>query len=257
MLGKPENGWTSISVGNEVIGGASYLTDVPMDILDSLIDYFSSLRNEKNVKFEVVFDAEGWMFGITQIMDDLYVYDSRTDDIDKLNLKRINPEIYGMKAYAQAWDTLQNVAREVVDDIFDNIDGWVHWMSYDDSTEEEFSEREDELTGKCFQLLELVCEGYSEAKDKEELIEEFIDHIHSLIDYWENEERSPTSKEKLEGLAFSILVTLDGGSDIGGYKLMPCSYPEDAVFEVYEDRKFSPVDYDIAGYLHERFYKEN
>lgn len=42
--------------------------------------------------------------------------------------------------------------------------------------------------------------------------EQFVDHVWLLIDYWKNEPMRPNWEEKMEGLAFSILVALDGGS---------------------------------------------
>ena len=50
----------------------------------------------------------------------------------------------------------------------------------------------------------------------------FMEHVIHLIDYWEKESRAETSKEKLEGLMFSVLVALDGGSmGLPGYEVVP------------------------------------
>lgn len=53
MFGKPKSGWVDINIGNYTING-SYLTDIPMDFLNSLIN---SLEN--NLPFSVFIDEEG------------------------------------------------------------------------------------------------------------------------------------------------------------------------------------------------------
>ena len=40
---------------------------------------------------------------------------------------------------------------------------------------------------------------------EEEMQREFVEHIHALIDYWENEDRAPTTKEKLEGFYLNTI----------------------------------------------------
>ena len=68
--------------------------------------------------------------------------------------------------------------------------------------------------------------------------EAFLEHVWDMIDYWQREARA-TPEGRLRGLAFSILVALDGGAgDLPGYSVRP----------LRGDRK------DIAGGLHEAFY---
>lgn len=45
----------------------------------------------------------------------------------------------------------------------------------------------------------------------EELTEQFLEHLHDAVDYWSNVQDQDT-REKLNGLAFTILSTLDGCS---------------------------------------------
>lgn len=47
-------------------------------------------------------------------------------------------------------------------------------------------------------------------------LKEFLQSIWSLIDYWKNQ--NITEEEKLSGLAFSILVMLDGCSGSNDFK---------------------------------------
>ena len=46
---------------------------------------------------------------------------------------------------------------------------------------------------------------------KEQYFNEFLDHVWYMIDYW-NERPDRDDRAKLSGLAFSILVILDGDS---------------------------------------------
>lgn len=91
---------------------------------------------------------------------------------------------------------------------------------------------------------------------EEEMQREFVEHIHALIDYWENEDRAPTTKEKLEGLAFSILTAIDGEAmAVPGYKLIPITSEEDKQYYISQGENYYPEDTDIAGSLHEIFHK--
>jgi len=48
-----------------------------------------------------------------------------------------------------------------------------------------------------------------------------------LIKYWAHESRRAKAEEKLEGLAYSMLVMIDGGSSLPAFNLVPCSHPAD------------------------------
>ena len=90
---------------------------------------------------------------------------------------------------------------------------------------------------------------------EQEMKEEFIEHLRGMVDYWEKEERTPTSRAKLEGLAFSILATLDGDdAALPGYQLMPlASSEEDKQYLETRGEKYYPGGIDISGNLHEMF----
>jgi len=73
----------------------------------------------------------------------------------------------------------------------------------------------------------------------DEFRDEFLDHIAHLVKYWNDVEKEDPI-EKLEGLAFSILVALDGESAAcPGYSVIPLGE--------------NPL-MDISGSLHELFY---
>ena len=75
----------------------------------------------------------------------------------------------------------------------------------------------------------------SRAITAEEAREDFLNHIHALVEYWANLP-DHTDKEKCDGLAFSILVTLDGESaDLPALDLLLSPHPDDKQFHIDED----------------------
>lgn len=83
-----------------------------------------------------------------------------------------------------------------------------------------------------------------------------IDHIHGLIRYWEREGRAPDVKDKLEGLAFSILSALDGSSSVlPAFDLVPCPHPTDKDYLRDEGENWFPSGTPLPGALHEYFHR--
>ncbi len=70
----------------------------------------------------------------------------------------------------------------------------------------------------------------------------FIYYVRGLVEYWKKSDLT-NDDEKLEKLAFSILVALDGEAvGVPGFHIIPLTDEE------------SSFDYDIAGNLHDLFY---
>lgn len=44
--------------------------------------------------------------------------------------------------------------------------------------------------------------------------EEFVKQLMAIRDYWLNESRAKTAKEKMDGFLFSVLVMFDGGAGV-------------------------------------------
>jgi len=143
MLINPHAGWVNIRIG-EFEDRASYLTDVPIDILDALI---KSYKEHKPATIE--FDAEGWEYIIvintyeTHIID----YPYRTDE-----------EYLSSEDDKQVLTTVEidrdTLAKDLISDIENDYDKWVHWMYFDD--ENEISERKENLDTKLAELKSLV-----------------------------------------------------------------------------------------------------
>jgi hypothetical protein len=96
----------------------------------------------------------------------------------------------------------------------------------------------------------------------DEVRNNFLDHVRGIVEYWNDESRVKSStKERLEGVAFSILVALDGGSaGLPGFVVAPSPHPDDKDYCKMEGENWYPkapvVKCDIAGCLHELFYKK-
>jgi hypothetical protein len=98
---------------------------------------------------------------------------------------------------------------------------------------------------------------------EEEVRKMFLEHVWTLVQFWENESRQPDVRAKLGGLAFSILATLDGSSiGIPAFIVAPHPHPSDKAFHSDEGRNYFPENHkakvqDIAGSLHEEFHNHD
>lgn len=99
----------------------------------------------------------------------------------------------------------------------------------------------------------------SKEKTTEEVRENFLNHLKELVDYWDSIDTKNT-KEKLSGLVFSILSTLDGCSSVlPGFIVAPFPHKDDKEFNIqegndyYPENNYNSIKCDIAGSLHELF----
>jgi hypothetical protein len=95
---------------------------------------------------------------------------------------------------------------------------------------------------------------------KEEVREHFLRHVNSLIEYWDRDDLDSvkTSRDRLEGLAFSIMVVLDGcAMALPGFIVAPFPHENDKEYAILEGDDYYAfndedlVKCDIAGSLHE------
>ena len=98
----------------------------------------------------------------------------------------------------------------------------------------------------------------------EEIREKVLSHIRNLAKYWDTVPRE-TTKEKLDGLAFSFLTMLDGGTSLPGFILAPLPCESDKEYNLDNGGKYYPENHhiehlikgDIGGCLHELYYKKD
>lgn len=90
----------------------------------------------------------------------------------------------------------------------------------------------------------------------EEVRTMFLDHIRNMVRYWAREDRVPDVEEKLEGLAFSILVTLDGGADgLPAFDVVPSPHEADKDYHRDNGENWFPSGVPLPGALHEYPHK--
>lgn len=93
-------------------------------------------------------------------------------------------------------------------------------------------------------------------KTKDEVVEELLAHIKVMTRYWENVDSQPAVRDKLEGLAFSFLVMIDGGSmGICGFDLTPSFHPDDPEYFKEQGENWYPtcvINDEVQ--LHEMFH---
>lgn len=99
-------------------------------------------------------------------------------------------------------------------------------------------------------------------KTEVEVRKEFLDHVRHLVEYWHDVDDRDL-RDKLNGLAFSILVAIDGESDLPGFILAPCPHEDDKKFSISKNKNYYPENHksnvkgDIAGSLHDQFYQKD
>lgn len=110
---------------------------------------------------------------------------------------------------------------------------------------------------------------------EDEVRDKFLAHVWEIIEFWDKHSNRTTSREKMEGLAFSILSALDGSSvGLPAFIVAPAPHPEDKEFSLKEgfnwwvqdpskrqygvywpENNNANVVCDIGGGLHESLYR--
>lgn len=97
---------------------------------------------------------------------------------------------------------------------------------------------------------------------EQEVRNNFLAEIKGMVEYWDKLPQKTTT-ERLNGLAFSILVLLDGESaNMPGFILAPLPHEDDKRYSIeetnenyYPQNHESEVNCDFSGSLHDDFYK--
>lgn len=89
----------------------------------------------------------------------------------------------------------------------------------------------------------------------EEVRTRFLHGVWDMVDWWDAETQVKSTREKMEGLAFSILAILDGAGALPSFIVAPSPHPSDEQYHKDEGTNWYPTDEpDIAGSLHDLFY---
>lgn len=107
----------------------------------------------------------------------------------------------------------------------------------------------------------------SRERTTEEVRQEFIEHIRCMVDYWERVKLEPErgttdARRRLRGLAHSILVTLDGRSNLPAFIVAPRPHERDKAYhqengeDWYPENHEANVQCDITGGLHDQLYED-
>lgn len=131
MLSTPKCGWSNITIG-DWSDRCSYLTDVPFQLLEALEQ---SCREHKPVSAK--FDAEGWEYIITFDWWHTHIVSDRAPFDEENGFKYYSIEV-----------NRDDLARELVEDIRRDIDGWSNW-DYGNMSEDEIDERKKDLLVLC------------------------------------------------------------------------------------------------------------
>ena len=121
MLSNLETGWSKLKIG-DFTGIPSYITDVPVDLLTVFIDYY-----KKNTS-AMLFDEEGSEFTIVLSNEFIYVI-YFTQNCEAIFYEF--PEIF-----------INDLAKELIEDIENNLDSWSRFSASINSEEEISQERE-------------------------------------------------------------------------------------------------------------------
>lgn len=130
MFSKPRYGWSDVFIG-DFKGRCSYLTDVPVDILNAFINAI-----KYDLPASVFFEEEGSEFTLVSSRYNTYIISDREET----------------KLY-QSEISIFELAKEVISDIETNLDEWIDWMNYQDY---DSKERTFLLSSKIEELKKLV-----------------------------------------------------------------------------------------------------
>ena len=156
MISNPKYGWCEFNLGN-FKGNPSYLTDVPMELLDTFVEFFCDGKFAGCVNF----DEEGSEFYLVLTASGAYIIEERED-----------PKLIIVDG------TVRELAEELMDDISTNLKGWAKEFSVDvgltqnkNRDKEIINERINLFKAKI-KLLQETFDSYDQDRKKEKEIEE-------------------------------------------------------------------------------------
>lgn len=130
MISNPKHGWSNFDL-KVFHGTPSYLTDVPVDLLNAFIQYHTTGTGI------AWFDEEGTEFTLVIIPYSLFVIEEKDKPVLH-DFSEIN---------------IDNLAKELIEDIEKDLIGWSEFITSDDR--EEVIIHRDEIRNKIAMLKEL------------------------------------------------------------------------------------------------------
>lgn len=140
MLSKPSCGWTTIKIKNWC-DRASYLSNIHLDLLNSLINSYSEWYQPACVRY----DAEGWEGVI--VIDDYWTY-IISEDTDSENEEEVKSEVLTIEI------NRDDLAKELIEDIEQNFTEWCNWQYWQD--EEDMLIQKEELSISLNKLKNII-----------------------------------------------------------------------------------------------------
>ena len=140
MLSKPVCGWTTIKI-KDWSDRASYLTNIHLDLLNSLINSYSEYCQPACIRY----DAEGWE-GII-VIDDYWTY-IISENADSENEEEVKSEVLTIEI------NRDDLAKELIEDIEQNFNDWCDWQYWQDK--EDMLIQKEELSMSLNKLKNII-----------------------------------------------------------------------------------------------------
>lgn len=135
MISNPKVGWCNFKLGT-FEGSPSYLTDVPVELLTAFIDYHAKGQGV------CWFDEEGTEFTLVITPYSLFIIEEKD--------KPVLHDFSEMK--------IEDLEKELIEDIENNIDAWSKEFIFSDDYEE-ILEHKDEITRRLAMLKEIIYDN--------------------------------------------------------------------------------------------------
>ena len=108
MISNPKNGWCDFRL-RTFTGNPSYLTDVPVDLLQAFIDYHQKGHGM------AWFDEEGTEFSLVITPYSLFIIEEKDTPV--------------LHDFSEMF--LEKIEKELIDDIEKDLDGWANYATSD------------------------------------------------------------------------------------------------------------------------------
>ena len=134
MISEPKHGWSTFKLG-DFEGTPSYLTDVPLDLLDAFLDY-----HYKGMGM-AWFDEEGTEFTLVINPYSLFIIAERDE----------NPTLHDFSEL-----NVSDLEKELIEDIEKDLNGWSEFLTTDDR--EKMMQHRNDIRQRIAKLREHIKE---------------------------------------------------------------------------------------------------